>query len=206
MTVVKIKYLSHACFEISNGKTILIDPYFTGNSLAPKYEGKPDVILVTHEHFDHFDKAFIDRYPGAKVVVPPVCDYPGAIVMRVGDKREIDGVEVEMISASHHQSRYPTGYIIGFEGKRIAHLGDCYLDGVKPLADIDVLLIPIGGTYTMNIDEALKALDIIKPKLAIPMHYDTFPQIKADPEEFRRRAEAKGYEVRVLRIGEETTV
>lgn len=198
--------MSHACFELSNGKTILIDPYFTGNRLAPEYRGKPDIILVTHEHFDHFDKAFIKRYPKAKVVVPPVCQYPGAIVMRVGDRREIDGVKVEMIAASHHQSKYPTGYLIDFEGKKMAHLGDCYLDGVKPLNDVDILFIPIGGTYTMNVEEALEALDIIKPKLAIPMHYNTFPEIRADPEEFRRRAEVKGYKVRVIGIGEEVTV
>jgi len=204
--IMKIKYLSHACFEISDGKRILIDPYFTGNNLAPKYEGTPDIILVTHEHFDHFDKPFIGRFPKAKVVVTPACEYPKAIVMRVGEKREIDGVNVEMIPASHHQSRYPTGYILEFEGKRIVHLGDCYLDGVKPLERIDVLLIPIGGTYTMDVDEALKALDVLKPKLAIPMHYNTFPQVKANPETFKRGAERKGYNVKVLRIGEEVVV
>lgn len=202
----KIKYLSHACFEISNGKKVLIDPYFTGNNLAPKYEESPDIILVTHEHFDHFDKSFISRFPKAKVIVPPVCEYPGAVIMRVGEKKEVDGVIIEMISTSHYQSKYPTGYIIEFEGKRIVHLGDCYLDGVKPLGRIDVLLIPIGGTYTMSVDEALKALDILKPKLTIPMHYNTFPQIKTNPENFRREAEAKGYTVRILKIGEEMVV
>lgn len=202
----RIKYLSHACFEISDDKTILIDPYFTGNRLAPKYEGEPDIILVTHEHFDHFDRRFLSRYPKARIVIPPVCDYPGAIVVHVGEKVEVNGIKVEAISASHHQSRYPMGYIIEFEGKRIAHLGDCYLDGIKPLVDIDVLLIPIGGTYTMNVDEAVEALGVIKPKLAIPMHYDTFPQVRADPEEFRRKAERRGFRVRVLKIGKETVV
>ncbi|MEM2849323.1 MAG: metal-dependent hydrolase [Candidatus Bathyarchaeia archaeon] len=202
----KIKFLSHACFEISDGRRILIDPYFTGNSLAPKYEGTPDIILVTHEHFDHFDKAFISRFPKAKVVAPPVCEYSRAIIMRVGEKREVDGVTVEMISASHPQSRYPTGYVVEFEGKRIVHLGDCYLDGVKPLERVDVLLIPIGGTYTMNVDEALKALDVLKPKLAIPMHYNTFPQVRATPEAFKGGAEKKGYNVKILRIGEEAVL
>ncbi|MEM3546910.1 MAG: metal-dependent hydrolase [Candidatus Bathyarchaeia archaeon] len=202
----KIKYLSHACFEISDHKRILIDPYFTGNTLAPKYEDSPDIILVTHEHFDHFDKPFISRFPKAKVIVPPVCEYPGAIVMRVGERREIDGILVEMIPASHYQSKYPTGYIVEFEQKRIVHLGDCYLDGVKPLEHVDLLLIPIGGTYTMNVDEALKALDILKPKLAIPMHYNTFPQVRANPETFKRGAEKKGYNVKILRISEEAVL
>ena len=199
---VKITYLSHAMFEISNSKTILIDPYFSGNPYAPSYTKTPDFILVTHEHFDHAD---IKQFT-CPVVAPPTVKAPKLIAMKIGEKREIDGITVEMIEADHPQSRYPTGYVITFEGKRIAHLGDTYLGGVKPLPDINVLLIPIGGTYTMNIDEAVKALDIIKPKLAIPMHYNTFPEIRADPEEFKRKAEAKGYKVVVLKVGETYTL
>jgi L-ascorbate metabolism protein UlaG (beta-lactamase superfamily) len=58
----------------------------------------------------------------------------------------------------------------------------------------------------MNVDEALKALDVLKPKLAIPMHYNTFPQVKANPETFKRGAEKRGYNVKVLKIGEEVAV
>jgi L-ascorbate metabolism protein UlaG (beta-lactamase superfamily) len=122
--------------------------------------------------------------------------------MKVGDKKNVEGVNVEMISASHHQDSYPTGYIFDLEGKRIAHLGDTYIDGVKKLPNIDLLLLPIGGFFTMNIDEAVKALGIISPKLAIPMHYSTFSQIEADPSDFEQKAEKKGFKVRVLKIGE----
>ncbi|MEM3046814.1 MAG: MBL fold metallo-hydrolase, partial [Candidatus Bathyarchaeia archaeon] len=165
----RIKYLSHSGFELRNAKTILVDPYFTGNRLAPAYSGKPDLVLVTHEHYDHADLDFLSRL-GSPVVCTPASSIKGGQTMRVGEKRSFDGVTVEMFRASHHQSRYPAGYVVEFDGKRVAHLGDMYLDGVKPLASIDVLLIPIGGTYTMTIDEAVKALGIIKPKLAIPMH------------------------------------
>ncbi len=199
---VKITYLSHAMFELSNSKTLLIDPYFSGNPYAPSYTKTPDFILVTHEHFDHADvKQFT-----CPVVAPPTVRAANLITMKIGDKREIDGIIVEMIGAHHPQSRYPTGYVITIEGKRIAHLGDTYLEGVKPLENIDVLLIPIGGTYTMNIDEAVKALEIIKPKLAIPMHYNTFPEIRADPQEFKRKAEVKGFKVVVLKVGESYTL
>ena len=195
----KIRYLSHACFELRNKKTILIDPYFSGNPLAPKYTDKPDLVLVTHEHFDHVDASRFD----CAVVCPSACKFKKSEIMKVGDKKTIDGVNIEMISASHYQSKYPTGYIIEFEGKRIAHLGDTYFDGVKKLPNIDVLLIPIGGHFTMNINEAIKALKIINPKLAIPMHYNTFPEIKANPEDFKIKAEKEGFKVRVLKIGEE---
>lgn len=198
----RIKYLSHAGFELKNRKTILIDPYFTGNRLAQAYSGRPDFVLVTHEHYDHADLDFLSRL-GSRVICTPVAQIEGAETMRVGEKRSLDGVTVEMFRASHHQSRYPAGYIVEFDGKRIAHLGDMYLDGVKPLGSIDVLLIPIGGAATMTIDEAVRALAVIKPKLAVPMHYGTFPQIEADPAEFKAKAEKAGFKVKVLDIGEE---
>lgn len=194
----KITYLSHACFEFKNGKTILIDPYFSGNEFAPSYEGKPDIVLVTHEHYDHSDVGRFD----ALVVCPPNVEARNREVMRIGETREIMGTKIQMISASHYQSSYPTGFVFEYEGRRIAHLGDTYLDGVSILGDIYLLLLPIGGYYTMNIDEAVKALRVINPKIAIPMHYNTFPQIKADPEEFQKKAEAEGYKVRTLEIGE----
>jgi len=196
----KIRYLSHASFELKNGITLLIDPYFQGNPLAPRYEGKPDLILVTHEHYDHGVDA--GRYDCLKVC-PPTCSYKKMERMRIGEKRTIMGMPIEMISASHHQSKYPTGYVFEYEGKRIAHLGDTYLEGVSNLGNIDILFVPIGGYYTMSIDEAIKALRIIRPGLAIPMHYDTFPQIKASPQEFKAKAEKEGFKIRVMKFGEE---
>jgi L-ascorbate metabolism protein UlaG (beta-lactamase superfamily) len=206
----RIRYLSHSCFEIRNKKTLLIDPFFTGNPLAPRYTGRPDLVLATHEHSDHADSAFLAE-AGVPIVCTASCKVGKAHVMRVGEKETIEGIGVEMIGASHQRppaspSPLAAGYIIEIDGKRIAHLGDTYIEGVKPLRDIDVLLIPIGGYYTMNVDEAVQALKIIKPKLAIPMHYDTFPQIKADPNEFRRKAEREGFKVRVMKIGEEIEV
>jgi L-ascorbate metabolism protein UlaG (beta-lactamase superfamily) len=195
----KITYLSHSCFEIKGqNKTILTDPFFSGNNLAPSYNGKPNLVLVTHSHFDHADAKRFD----ATVVCPSTCKFNRSVLMKVGEKKSVDGINVEMISASHHQDPYPTGYIFELEGKRIAHLGDTYIDGVKKLPNIDLLLLPIGGFFTMNIDEAVKALEIISPKLAIPMHYNTLPQIKADPNDFKQKAEKKGFKVKILKIGE----
>lgn len=198
----KIKYLSHSCFEIKDEKTLLIDPYFSDNPLAPDYHGKPDLILVTHEHHDHADTTRFDSL----VVCPPNFETKKSQQMKIGEKKIIEGIKIEMVSSSHHQSKYATGFVFEIEGKRLYHTGDTYLDGVKPLENIDVFFVPIGGYYTMNIDEAVKALKIVKPKLAIPMHYNTFPQIKADPEEFKRKAEKEEFEVKVLKIGEEIEI
>lgn len=196
----KIKYLSHACFELRNEKTILIDPYFEGNDLAPDYTGRPDLVLVTHEHFDHGKDA--GRFDCTKIC-PPNCQYPNSVEMKIGDKTEVMSIPIEMISASHHQSGYPTGYVFEYEGKRIAHLGDTYLDGVSPIENVNILFCPIGGHFTMNVDEAVEALKIIRPELTIPMHYNTFPEIQADPQEFKEKAESEGFKVLVLEIDQE---
>jgi L-ascorbate metabolism protein UlaG (beta-lactamase superfamily) len=203
--MVTIRYLSHAGFEIGNSKTILIDPYFSGNSLASTYDREPDMVLVTHEHFDHYDKRFLSRF-NCPVVCPPEVRHRGGVFMRAGETRTFDGITVRMFSVSHHQSKCANGYIIEYEGKRIAHLGDTYLDGVKELGSIDVLLVPIGGHYTMNIDEAVEALKILKPRVSIPMHFDTFPEIKANPMVFKQKAERQGHRVEVLKVGESTMI
>jgi len=203
--MVTIRYLSHAGFEIRNGKTILIDPYFSGNDLAPAYDGKPDMVLVTHEHFDHYDKRFISRL-NCPVVCPLGVRHKGGVSMRAGETRSFDSVTVHMFSVSHHQSKSANGYVIEYGDKRIAHLGDTYLDGVKELGPIDVLLVPIGGHFTMNIDEAVEALKILKPRISIPMHFNTFPEIKVNPMVFKEKAERQGFSVEIFKIGESKTV
>jgi len=201
----KIRYLSHSGFEFRNGKTILIDPYFSGNRLAPKYEGTPNLILVTHEHFDHFDSKFISGY-GCTVVCPQTCKARNANFVKIGKKKNVEGINVEVVSALHPQSKYSVGYVVEFAGQRIYHTGDTYLEGVKPLANVDIMLVPIGGNFTMNASEAVRALKVINPKLAIPMHYNTFPGIGANPDEFRANAEKEGLNVKIVSIGEELVV
>jgi L-ascorbate metabolism protein UlaG (beta-lactamase superfamily) len=101
--------------------------------------------------------------------------------------------------AAHDQDGH---VVLASGGVRFAHLGDTYLDGVQPLENVDVLFIPIGGFFTMDVEEALEALDIIKPDAAIPMHFNTFSQIKADPQRFKQLAENAGHRVTVLSVGE----
>ncbi len=202
---VRVTYLSHSCFEVQDvDHTLLVDPFFSKeNPNAPSYAGKPDIILVTHEHFDH---NAAERF-NAMVVAPPTLAgrFKKMIVMEHRESKLVEGVRVTMIGASHHQSKYPAGYVFELGGVRFAHLGDTYLDGVQPLENVDVLFIPIGGFFTMDVEEALEALDILNPDEAIPMHYGTFSQIKADPQRFKRLAENAGHHVTVLSIGETAT-
>jgi L-ascorbate metabolism protein UlaG (beta-lactamase superfamily) len=198
----RLTYLSHACFELRNGKIILIDPYFSGNKLAPKYDRKPDLVLVTHEHSDHADASSFD----ATVVAPSTCRFDKMITMRIGEVREFEGITIQMVGASHHQSRYAAGYVITYERKILYHPGDTYLEGIKSHGTIDVMFVPIGGHYTMNIDEAIRSLAIVKPGLAIPMHYNTFPEIKANPKEFQAKAEKEGFKIRVMEPGQTTDI
>ncbi len=198
----KLTYLSHSCFELKNGKTVLIDPYFAGNKFAPKYEGKPDLILVTHEHSDHSDASTFDSL----VIAPTTCKFNRMISMNIGDVMSFGDITIRMVKSSHHQSKYAAGYIIIYGSKKIYHPGDTYLDGVKNYGAIDVMFVPIGGGPTMNIDEAIEALKIVKPQLAIPMHYNTFPEIKADPKKFKAKAEEGGFKVEVIEFGKEIVI
>jgi L-ascorbate metabolism protein UlaG (beta-lactamase superfamily) len=198
---VRVTYLSHSCFEVKDvDHTLLIDPFFRKeNPNAPSYTGKPDIVLITHEHFDH---NAAESFNATVVAPPPLAGkFKKMVIMEHGATTLVKGISITMIGARHHQSKYPAGYVFELGGVRFAHLGDTYLDGVQPMENVNVLFIPIGGFFTMNIEEALAALTIIKPNNAIPMHYDTFSQIKADPQLFKQLAENAGHHVIVLSIG-----
>ncbi|WP_455280209.1 metal-dependent hydrolase [[Eubacterium] cellulosolvens] len=199
----KLRYLSHACFELTNAKTVLIDPYFPGSKLAPKYEGSPDLILITHEHFDHSDAANFD----CLVLAPSTCNFERMITVNIGDTFDFSDISIKVVKASlHDDCHYSSGYLINYEGKKVYHAGDTYLDAIEKIAKVDIFMVPIGGTYTMNIDEAVEALKIIEPDLTIPMHYNTFPVIKADPKEFQIKAENSGFKVKIMNFGEEIDI
>jgi L-ascorbate metabolism protein UlaG (beta-lactamase superfamily) len=198
--LLKLRYFSHSCFELNNTKTVLIDPYFSGNKFAPKYEGTPDLILITHEHFDHSDAANFD----CLVLAPSTCKFKRMVTMNIGDTFDFSGISIKAVKASlHHDSKYSSGYLINYKGKNVYHAGDTYLDAINKITQVDIFMVPIGGTYTMNIDEAVKAVKIIEPGLTIPMHYNTFPEIKAEPKEFQIKTEKLGFKVKIMNFGEE---
>lgn len=220
----KIKYLSHACFEVSNGKTILFDPYFSGNSLAPKYEKKADLILITHDHFDHCSEADVRKLiKDTGIVIAtkecvPKLEGLHTKILEPGMKVEVKGIRIEAVDAYNvkrfrspgvpfHQKSKALGYVITVAGKRIYHAGDTdMIPEMSNLTDIDVAMLPVGGTYTMDEDEAVNALKLFKPKLAIPMHFNTFPLIRTRTHDFKMNAEKSGLKVKVLAIDEEMEI
>ncbi|NLY54852.1 MAG: metal-dependent hydrolase [Firmicutes bacterium] len=216
----KIEFLGHACFLLeSSDSKILIDPFLTGNELATKTADQieADYIFVTHGHDDHVgDTINIAKRTGATVgAVVEVAKHlftPVGIktlVGNIGGKQETPYGSVKFVPASHGSGvpgALACGFVLEISGKKIYHAGDTGLVAeMQFLADegIDVALLPIGDFYTMGPEDAVKAVEMIKPKRVIPMHYNTFPAIQQDPHAFKQAVEAQNLcEVTILNPGE----
>ncbi len=215
----KIKYLGHAAFLLKGSKKILIDPFLKNNPKAVYNEEElkdVDIILVTHAHSDHLgDAVEISKKSGAKIVcIFELAQYlSGYGVETVGmnfGPAEIDGLKIVMVPALHSSSYEnrnigsPAGFIIELDGVTVYHAGDTavFYDMrlYGELYPIDVALLPIGGHFTMDVNQANKAIELLKPKYVIPMHYNTWPVIEADP------GKLKGSEIIVLKPGEEREI
>ena len=191
-----IFWLGHDSFRLKGEKVVYVDPW----KLAPGAE-KADVILVTHDHYDHFSKDDIAKISKADTVVagPPsvTAQLKGnTIAVKPGDKFSAVGVAIEVVPAYNSNKRFHpksaahVGYIVTLGGKRVYHAGDT--DHIPEMAQlkVDIALLPVSGTYVMTAAEAAAAANALKPALAIPMHYDD-PDVvgtRADAEEFKRLA------------------
>jgi L-ascorbate metabolism protein UlaG (beta-lactamase superfamily) len=173
----EITWLGHASFKIKNGLTLYIDPW----NLEDDGE-EADLILITHEHFDHLSPADIEKIRGEKTVIVtiPACaaSLKGDVkAMKAGEKIRVGDVEIEAIPAYninktfHQKSAGRVGFIITMGGERIYHAGDSDLIPEMESIKVDVALLPVGGVYTMSPEEAARAANLLRPKLAIPMHW-----------------------------------
>ena len=220
----KITWLSHAGFIINSpeGKTIVIDPWIKDNPLCPiKLEDikEADIVLVTHDHFDHMGNAVdIVKNTGATIVVAPETAGKlqsemglsadnivfGGYGMNIGGSAEIKGITITMTQALHSsETAAPTGFIIKLEdGKTIYHAGDTGIfESMRLLGElynIDLALVPIGSVFVMDPYQAAHSLRLLKPKKAIPMHYKTFPIIEQDASRFVELAKQIAPEVEVI--------
>ena len=216
--MVKVTFLGHAAFKIEGSKTVLVDPFITGNPKSP-LKGvedieKADVVIVTHDHGDHgFEDAvkickrtgayFVSQY---ELVVK--ANLEKVEPMNIGGFVNVGGMGVEVaFTPAWHTANVgdPTGVIIRMDGKTIYHAGDTGLFyDMKLIGELykpDLALLPIGSRFTMDIYQAAKAVEFISPKFVIPMHYNTFDLIKADPKEFERLVGDKA-KVVILNPGE----
>ncbi|MEM2839286.1 MAG: metal-dependent hydrolase [Thermoplasmata archaeon] len=229
MSTVKITWLGHSAFMVEGKNRIVIDPFLTGNPMAASTPDKIrcDIICVTHGHGDHVgDTVQIAKKNKAKVLAmvelagileKAGCDATG---FNVGGSVKIGETTITMTAATHSSGTEeqgfegaagtPAGYVID-SGKTVYHAGDtglfCDMSLIGELYPLDVALLPIGGFYTMDVVQAAKAVELLKPKIAIPMHFNTWPPIKADPVAFKSLVEKKtNTQVKILKPGESLTV
>lgn len=216
----KIEFIGHSCFILEDeGTRIMIDPFITGNPLSSKTveEIKADYIFVTHGHGDHIgDTVDIAKGTGATVyAVVEVAGGPLAdkgiktAVGNIGGKQKTPFGSIKFVPASHGSGvagGLACGFIFEVGGKKIYHAGDTALiTDMQLLAEdnIDVALLPIGDFYTMGPEDAVRAAKFIAPKIVIPMHYNTFPVIEQNPEDFKNAVEDKEIcKVQILNPGE----
>jgi len=191
----KIHWLGHASFRIDGPKVIYIDPWKLPQSTLSK---KADMILVTHSHFDHFSKEDIEKIRTNNTVLFLSRDVAGkmkgnVISMEPGKKVEKDGITVEAVPAYNPNKKFHPkkegwmGYIVTVGGVRIYHAGDTdFIPEMKELKNIDIALLPIGGTYTMDAKEAAEAANAFKPAVVIPMHWGDIIGSEKDVETFKK--------------------
>ena len=217
----KVKFLGHAALLVEAGKfKALIDPYLSDNPSYVQNEG--DIkgithIFITHSHKDHVgDSMEIAKENNCMVI----CNSELSAILssknkgvqfsavQIGRRFAFDFGTVKMTPAVHPSgyndngvmldSGKPAGFIIELNGKKLYHSGDTFItDELKELKDegIDLAFLPIGGHYTMGIDDAVKVVGYIDPKIVVPMHYNTFKLIQADPKEFKQKLPNKRVEI-----------
>jgi L-ascorbate metabolism protein UlaG (beta-lactamase superfamily) len=224
----QITFLGHAAFALEHdGKTVLVDPFLTGNPKASAAAGEvaADAIFLTHGHSDHLgDTVDIAKRTGATVVaiVELAAELresgvENIIDPNIGGTADLGWASVRLTPAWHTGTtpsgtvHTPAGLVIEMGDKRIYFAGDTGLfsDLALPAkrGHIDLAVLPIGGHYTMDRFDAVVAADFIKADQVIPAHYNTFPPIETDAQAFKADVQNAGYaEVVVLEPGETHTL
>lgn len=221
----KITYVGHSCFLIQTARhRLLLDPgdFTAPGKATPVDQLACDFVLVSHGHDDHSGRALeVAQAHSATIVANfEIAEYfaaQGAKAhgMNPGGAHTFPFGRVKF-TVAHHSSSFNAGtapvyagvacgIVIEVDGKRIYHAGDTglFLDmQLIGRGGLDLAMLPIGDNFTMGPEEALDALDLLKPKVCVPMHYNTWPPIAQDPGAFTRAAAARGHAVKAPKPGE----
>ncbi len=211
---IEIKWLGHSSLLVKDSKTIYIDPYNINSA------EKADIILITHPHYDHCSVADINKIAkdGTIIVVPAACQSKIAKldkrielqIIEAGKTLNLDSMKIWAVPAYninkefHPKSEGWLGYIIKIGNLIIYHAGDTDLiPEMKKLSEYSkagnfIALLPVGGTYTMNAEEAAEATSVIKPSLAVPIHYGSVAGSRKDAEKFVTLCIEKGIKAEIL--------
>ncbi|MEE8133304.1 MAG: MBL fold metallo-hydrolase [Nitrososphaerales archaeon] len=209
---VKITWLGHDSFKISNGKILYIDPY------KITADAKADILLISHEHFDHLSMDDMKKVvsPNTSIIAARQCagtvSKVGAkeiTIVKPGEKVNVQGIAIEAVAAYNTNKINPdtkkpfhpkednnVGFVMTINNIRIYHAGDT--DPIQEIKNIqtDIALLPVSGTYVMTAEEAAEVVRTIKPKIAIPMHYGAIVGSEEDAEKFKQLV--KECDVRIL--------
>jgi L-ascorbate metabolism protein UlaG (beta-lactamase superfamily) len=223
--MVKVTFIGHSCFLIENGQdSILIDPYITGNPYARISESqkKANYIMISHGHGDHLGDAIdLARENDATIIANyEICIYCSGQGVGKTHALHVGGGHTfsfgsAKLTIAHHGSTLgktmayggvATGIIVRTGGKIIYHAGDTglFLDMklIGELDKIDLALLPVGGGFTMDINDAARAIEFLNPKAAIPMHFGSIKLNEADAQFFKEHVETIGVKCIILESGE----
>ena len=216
----KITWLGHSAFLIEGRDKILVDPFLTGNPKAATAHDKVDcdIICVTHGHSDHLgDAVEIARRTGAVIAsILEMSNYIERVGVKsvgfnLGGTAKVRDTSITMVPAFHSSSigapglEFSAAMAVGLvieSGKTVYHAGDTSVFGdmklIRDLYGPDVAMLPIGGFFTMDPKQAAMAVSLIKPKIALPMHYGTWPLIEQDPKEFEKLVKKSSPKTKVV--------
>jgi L-ascorbate metabolism protein UlaG (beta-lactamase superfamily) len=218
----KVQFLGHSFFRIEFNKrkekiNFLIDPFFGDKAygwkrlikcpVSLKKTPKINAILLTHEHLDHFDKEaveFLAKRDNSLIIAHDslLSKINAKKTQKISIKPEkpfnFEGISIEAIRTHHPDAFYPLGFKLSDKNNSITHLGDTFLTESFAKIQTDVLLVPVGGTFTLDLIDATRLIKMIKPKKVIPMHYNTFDMIKVRIAELKEKIDESIIDTEVI--------